>query len=164
MKPEQPLDFAKFRRSSRPQTEIRWFPVSGHRPSSLARSRHGFRSPASAGPIPARSFSGSHAADEQSDPELRSFRWVLRRRCEISACIFYICFALAEATKHRGSTLYSNFCLEFLCCCCYSAISACRRASVSPRPLGLAVAIPLSRLPPFEGCLRPLRPPPPYLL
>ena len=38
-------------------------------------------------------------------------------------------------------------------------ISACLRASRSLQPLGLTVAIALSRLPPFVGRLRPLRAP-----
>ena len=41
VKPERPLEVAKFRLSSRPQTGIRWPPVSGPRPSFLARSRRG---------------------------------------------------------------------------------------------------------------------------
>ena len=47
---------------------------------SGALSRRGSRSPVSAGPIQARTLSGSCAAAEQSDPELCSFCWILRRR------------------------------------------------------------------------------------
>ena len=72
------LEKAKFLLPSRPQTGIRSPPISGPRPSFLARSRRGSRSPASAGPIPTRTHSGSRAAAERSDPELRPFHRILR--------------------------------------------------------------------------------------
>ena len=50
------------------------------------RSRRGSRSPACAGPIPARALTGLRAATEQSDPELRSFR------------------RIAETGRHRHSS------------------------------------------------------------
>ena len=68
---------AKFLLSSRPQTGIRSPPISGPRPSFLGRSRCGSHPPASAGPIPVRTLSGSGAAAEHSDPELRSFKILL---------------------------------------------------------------------------------------
>ena len=74
------LENAKFLLSSRPQTGIRSPPISGPRPSFVARSRRGYGSPASAGPIPARTLLGSRAAAKQSDPEVRSFCWIFRRR------------------------------------------------------------------------------------
>ena len=100
MKPERPLEIAKFRLSSRPQTGIGWPLVSGPRPSFLARSRRGSRFPASAGPIPARKLSKSRAAAEQSDPELRSFRRILQRRRDIHTKrgpIFYLLLEIHAA-------------------------------------------------------------------
>ena len=65
------LEKAKFLLSSRPQTGIPSPPTSGPRPSFLARFRCGSRPPASAGPIPVRTLSGSRADDtERVDPEL----------------------------------------------------------------------------------------------
>ena len=95
------LEKAKFFLSSRPQTVIRSPPISGPRPSFLARFRCGSRPPASAGPIPVRTLSGSRAAAEHSDPELRSFRWILRDgdTYKIEVFSFPICFA-------RGETMF----------------------------------------------------------
>ena len=53
-----------------PQTGIRSPPISGPRPSFIARSRHESRSPASSGPIPPRTLSGSCADAVRVDPEL----------------------------------------------------------------------------------------------
>ena len=80
--------FVKFERSRSftyivSQTGICWPPVSGSSSSFLAHSWRGSRSPASAGSIAARALSGSPAAAEQSDPEQRSFRRILRRRRDI---------------------------------------------------------------------------------
>ena len=68
------------------------------------------RSPASVGPIPARALSGSRAAAEWSDPELRSFPRILWRRRD-NKFFFY---ALADTAKYRGS-----FAPQDSCCCCY---------------------------------------------
>ena len=81
-----------------PQTGIRSPPISGPRSSFLVRSRRGSRSPASAVPIPARTLSGSCAATEQSDPELRSFCWILRRRGDKKG-----------SSKQQGSTFFFFF-------------------------------------------------------
>ena len=83
-----------------PQTGIRSPPISGPRSSFLVRSRRGSRSPASAVPIPARTLSGSCAATEQSDPELRSFCWILRRRGD----------------KKGSSSKPNNKFFSFFCC------------------------------------------------
>ena len=71
------LEKANFLLSSRPQTGIRSPPILGPRPSSRALSpRVSFIGLRRA--YPARTVSGSRAAAEHSDPELRSFRWILR--------------------------------------------------------------------------------------
>ena len=64
------LEKAKFLLSSRPQTGIRSPSISGPRPSFLARFRRRSSPPASAGPIPVRTLSGSRADAERVDPEL----------------------------------------------------------------------------------------------
>ena len=120
----------QFRLWSRPQIGIRWPPVSGSRPSFLARARRGSRSPAFAGPISARALSRSRAAAEQSDPELRSFCRILRRRRDNkdyffeTARFYFFCFYSIPSWRQIVS----------------AAISACRRAWISPRSLGHAVA------------------------
>ena len=78
--------------------------------SDLARSRRGSRYPASSGPIPAGTLPGSRAAAEQSDPELRSFRWILRDgKTHKIFHFFSVCFA-------PGEIIVSSCC----CCCCFS--------------------------------------------
>ena len=64
------LEKAKFLLSSRPQTGIRSPSISGRRPSFHAHFRCRSRPPASAGPIPVRTLSGSRADAERVDPEL----------------------------------------------------------------------------------------------
>ena len=64
------LEKAKFLLSSRRQTGLHSPPISGPRPLLLARSRRVSRSPASTGPISARTLSGSCADAVRVDREL----------------------------------------------------------------------------------------------
>ena len=120
----------KFLLSSRPQTGIRSPPISGPRPSFLARSGRGSCYLASAGPVPSRTLSGSRAAAEQSDSELRSFYSILRRREDEKG-----------SSKQQGFTF---FCLSpslleiriFDPCCCDLGLSASFDISSISRPRG----------------------------
>ena len=124
----------EFLLSSRPLTGIRSSPISGPRSSLLARSRRGSRCPASAGPIPVRTLSGSRAAAEQSDPELRSFCWILKRGDKrlflrnSKVLLFVFVSSASSFTIPPGDNLF------------LAATSTCRLASTSLRSLGFALA------------------------
>ena len=102
---------------------------------------HRSHSPACAGLIPARALSGSRAAAEHGDPELRSFSRILRRRRNISRFYFYVRswrFVLLLLLLLRSRLVAERYLFDLS---------------------GIAVATASSRLSPFAGHLRPLRPP-----
>ena len=74
----------------------------GPRPSFLARSRRGSRSPASAGPIPARTLSGSCAGAVRVGPELG-------RSCGNASVLLvageYLCGAVVAPRRCLGPIL-----------------------------------------------------------
>ena len=102
---------------------------------------HRSHSPACAGLIPARALSGSRAAAEHGDPDLRSFSRILRRRRNISRFYFYVRswrFVLLLLLLLRSRLVAERYLFDLS---------------------GIAVATASSRLSPFAGHLRPLRPP-----
>ena len=112
MKPERNDEISKLRLPSRPQTITRWPPVSGSRTRVPARSHHRSHSPDFAGPIAARALSGSGAAAEHSDPELRSSRRILWRRRNIRVLLSYSLLeihaaAVAAAAAAAAATIWA---------------------------------------------------------
>ena len=93
--------------------------------------------------IPARTLSGSRAAAEQSDPQLHSFRWILRDGKTYTSFYFSICFA-------SGQIIVSS------CCCCSSSCCCDDQASIYIFELSVSRSTAFSR-PLCAGRLRRLR-------
>ena len=72
-------DDSEFRLSPCPETGTRWHRVSEPRTRFFARSDPGSNSPACVRPVVARALFPSRAAAGHGDPELHSFRRILRR-------------------------------------------------------------------------------------